>query len=62
MLFTLVPAGLKITFRLQRHPADMTADDWNLVMLTNSLLNGLIFDPKRKTLKIAREPGKPIIN
>ncbi|KAF7979542.1 hypothetical protein HWV62_42138 [Athelia sp. TMB] len=39
------------------HPADMTADDWNVVLLTNSLLNGLTFDPKRKTLKIAREPA-----
>ncbi|KAF7984830.1 hypothetical protein HWV62_10767 [Athelia sp. TMB] len=39
------------------HPADMTADDWNVVLLTNSLLNGLAFDPKRKTLKIAREPA-----
>ncbi|KAF8635084.1 hypothetical protein AX17_004033, partial [Amanita inopinata Kibby_2008] len=39
------------------HPADMTGDDWNLVMLTNSLLHGLIFDPKTKTMVVAREPA-----
>ena len=39
-------------------PTDMSEHDWNVVMLNNSLLHGMVFDPESKTLQPAREPGK----
>lgn len=50
-----IPTELTTT---KRQPAEMTEHDWNVVLLNNSLLHGLIFDPESKTFKPAREPGK----
>ena len=36
----------------------MSEHDWNVVMLNNSLLHGMVYDPESKTLQPAREPGK----
>ena len=36
----------------------MSKHDWNVVMLNNSLLHGMVYDPESKTLQPAREPGK----
>ena len=43
---------------LQREPADMSEHDWNVVMLNNSLLHGMVYDPESKSLQPARDPGK----
>ena len=41
----------------KRDPTDMSEHDWNVVMLNNSLLHGMVYDPESKTLQPAREPG-----
>ncbi|KDR74276.1 hypothetical protein GALMADRAFT_227357 [Galerina marginata CBS 339.88] len=42
---------------LQTEPADMSEHDWNVVMLNNSLLHGMVYDPESKSLQPAREPA-----
>ena len=42
----------------EREPANMSEHDWNVVMLNNALLHGMVYDPESKTLQPAREPGK----
>ncbi|KAJ7224646.1 hypothetical protein GGX14DRAFT_651261 [Mycena pura] len=42
---------------LQTEPADMSEHDWNVVMLNNSLLHGMVYDPDSKSLRPAREPA-----
>lgn len=42
---------------LQTEPADMSEHDWNVVMLNNSLLHGMVYDPDSKSLRQAREPA-----
>ena len=42
----------------EREPTDISEHDWNVVMLNNFLLHGIVFDPESKTLQPAREPGK----
>ena len=42
----------------KREPADMSEHDWNVVMLNNFLLHGMVYVPESKSLRPAREPGK----
>ena len=43
---------------MERDPTDMSEHDWNVVLLNNSLLHGMVFDPESKTLQPARLPGE----
>jgi hypothetical protein len=43
---------------MDRHPATMTEQQWNYVMITNSLLHALVFDRTTYTLQKARESGE----
>jgi hypothetical protein len=44
-------------YGFKSHPAEMTDKEWNVVMVTNSLLHGMYLDMKTFTFRKAGYPG-----